>query len=194
MVRRKHSEEKGELLGEKYPPRERISLDDFLLYKSPIPIQHTYLWRMLYAQFYHGCCCCCGPGMYHPSFLGAGGSAPSPAPPAPSPAPPAPSPAPPPPNITVDFFDVQIRQFIVGGSFAVDANFEWRAMGAPNLNVSVQVKSSITFRNWTDVLSNQPPVDVGTWSVRGVPGERFHFRAVARDPAGNEAFSRIITI
>ena len=188
MDKRKRPAKKPELLGGKFPAREKIDLDDFLLHRSPIPIQYTLLWRVIYAQLHHaGCCCCCGHVDRSPIVL--------PGAPVPGLQPPvvAPAPAPQAPNITVDL-DVLIRQFIVGGSFAVEANFEWTATGAPGLKVFIQVKTNITFRNWTNVLSNQPPVDVGTWPVRGVPGERFHFRALATDPQGNDAYSRIITI
>lgn len=177
----------GEPLSVDLPSDERTDIADFLLYHSPVPIQFTPVWRVLQGWFCGCGCCCCGighPGVPHGAPpRSAGGGLPTSGGGAPAPA----------PSISVDL-DVLIRQFIVGGSVGVEASFEWQATGAPDLKVDVQVRTNITFPDWTNVLSDQAPVDVGSWPVRGVPGERFHFRAVARDAAGHRGYSRIITI
>ncbi len=92
-------------------------------------------------------------------------------------------------------FTTNIRQKIIPGrGYAVEANFRWRVTGGGSpLKVYIQVKSGITYKKWTNILSDQPSVDVGSWMVRGVPGEKFHFRAVARDSGGRVAYSRIIS-
>ena len=92
-------------------------------------------------------------------------------------------------------FTTRIRSLTIPGRGGLaEANFRWRAYGgASHLKIYVQVRSNVTYRKWTNVLSNQSPVDIGSWTVRGVPGERFHFRAVARDSRGRMAYSRIIS-
>ena len=55
--------------------------------------------------------------------------------------------------------------------------------------------SSITYRSWTPILSNQNPVYFESTTISAVQGERrFDFRIVAHDSAGNEWISNVITI
>jgi len=112
---------------------------------------------------------------------------------APAPAVPPP-PAQPDPNIQVQL-GVQIRSLVVGGNLYVEANFDWKALGAPGLIVDIQVKSSLSYPEWTDILTDLDAVDVATYQLQG-PYQTWHFRAVAQDPA-NPQFtyaSDIVTI
>jgi hypothetical protein len=75
-------------------------------------------------------------------------------------------------------------------------NLSWQATGGTGLRVKIMVKRPFRGPVWTEILSNQDPVDVATWDV--VPlfgGERtFHFKAVAVDSAGNKYDSNIQTV
>ena len=180
MKKEKTTSAQPELLQVKLPATKIIYLDD-LVRLLPIPVHRTSLWAVLFG---HSCCCSCCCSCGETAAHGQAVAAPAPSPTGPSS-----------PTVTVAF-NVSIRQFIIVGSgLAVEANFTWAATGAPGLTVNVQVKSSVTYANWTNILTNQPPVDLGTWPVSGVPGETFHFRAVAIDPQGNPAaYSQIVTI
>lgn len=181
MKTKKTASSHAERLQVKLPAGKIIYLED-LIRLLPISVQRTSLWEFLLGH--SGCRCCCSRG-------GAGSHSHASSAPVASPSAPT---GPASSNASVTF-TVSIRQFIVGSSLAVEANFNWAAIGAPGLTVNVQVKSGVTFTNWTNVLTSQPPVDIGTWPVSGVPRETFHFRAVAMDAQGNAAaYSQIITI
>lgn len=66
-------------------------------------------------------------------------------------------------------------------------NADWRAVGADELTVELQVDSQLTYRAWTTLLRDQPADHFATASLQVTQGERrFDFRIVARDNAGNE--------
>lgn len=113
-------------------------------------------------------------------------------------APPADSAAPadtaPAPNVNVTL-TAQIRSVTANGQLYVEGNFNWSATGASDLRVNVQIKTAVAYAAWTNLLSNQDPVDVGTAGISG-PDNRFNFRAVAyraSDPA-TVWYSPIVTI
>lgn len=167
-----HPTTSAELLRVKLPEREALDLEA-LFRLLPIPIHRTALWPYLRTLCGCDCCCnCCSCGG-HGGLAHHGPAAPAGA------------------TVTLN---VLIRQFILGGSLGVTADFNWAATGAPGLTVNIEVKSSVTFPAWTTILSGQPPVDLASWPVSGQPRETFHFRAVAIDSQGNRAaVSSIVT-
>ncbi|MCB9734884.1 MAG: hypothetical protein H6745_20040 [Deltaproteobacteria bacterium] len=98
------------------------------------------------------------------------------------------------PNVNVTL-TAQIRSVTANGQIYVEGNFTWSATGASDLRVDVQIKTQVSYPDWTNLLSNQAPVDVGTAGING-PDRRFNFRAVAyraSDPA-TKWYSAIVTI
>jgi len=179
-----HKSKSAEPLIVKLPEKEPLDLEE-LLRLLPIPIHRTSLWPYLRTLCGCGCncCCCCD------RDCGCHGSSGGPNPPA-SPAAPA-TPGATAASVTLN---VLIRQNLIGASLGVRADFNWVASGPPGLTVNIEVKSSVTYPVWTTILSGQPPVDLASWLVHGLPRETFHFRAVAMDSQGNRvAVSAIIT-
>jgi hypothetical protein len=88
-----------------------------------------------------------------------------------------------------------IRSVTANGQVFVEGNFTWSATGEPNLLVAVQIKNAVAYPDWTNLLSDQPPVDIGTAGIDG-PDQQFNFRAIAylaADPT-NFVVSTIVTI
>ncbi len=99
------------------------------------------------------------------------------------------------PDVTAELRSAQVRVVVVGGTYAAEVNADWRASGADDLTVDLQVKSQLTYRAWTPILRNQPADHFATASLQVTQGERrFDFRIVARDDAGHEWASEAITI
>lgn len=106
--------------------------------------------------------------------------------------PPEPEPLPPP---EVELRDARMFILVVGGTLSVSVEADWSATGRDDLTVDLQVLSSITYRAWTDIATDLPPVFFSDVSFPVTQGERrFDFRVVARDSAGNEWTSNVITI
>ncbi len=99
------------------------------------------------------------------------------------------------PDVTSELRSAQVRVVVVGATLAAEVNADWRATGADNLTVELQVKSQLTYRAWTPLLRNQPADHFATASLQVTQGERrFDFRIVARDGAGNEWPSEAIIV
>ncbi len=113
-----------------------------------------------------------------------------------APAPVASEPEPEPvPDVTAMLNDARVRIFIVGGSMSVSVEADWSATGADDLLVDLEVLSSITYRSWTTLLADQPPVYFEEANLPATQGERrFDFRIVAHDSQGNEWISNSITV
>ena len=99
------------------------------------------------------------------------------------------------PDVDATLNNALIRIFIVGGSMSVTVEADWSATGANDLLVDLEVLSSMTYRAWTPILTNQSPVYFEATTISAVQGERrFDFRIVAHDSAGNEWISNSITV
>ncbi len=94
---------------------------------------------------------------------------------------PSPStPTPTAPTTPIDVtLDVRLRIVVVNGQMVIEADCDWTATGAANLVVDVQMKSDLQ-PIWTDMLTDQPAVDVGSFIVYG-GRQDYHFRATAQD-------------
>jgi len=102
--------------------------------------------------------------------------------PAPTPTPPTPpTPSTPPaPSAPIDVtLDVRLRVVVANGQMLIEADCAWDARGGGDLVVDVQVKSDLA-PTWTDMLTDQPAVDVGSFLVQG-GRQDYHFRAVVQD-------------
>ena len=84
---------------------------------------------------------------------------------------------------------------------AIRVEFSWNASGSQGTTVDIQAmtldlkgKPCIPYAKWTNIITNQRPVGMAVWTLeRQVIGNRIRFQAIARDKAGNEAYSNIIT-
>ncbi|MFN3201133.1 MAG: hypothetical protein ACE366_22225 [Bradymonadia bacterium] len=113
-----------------------------------------------------------------------------------SPAPqPEPDPEPAIPDVEAELLGARIRVLVVGGSLSAEVEADWRAEGADDLLVDLQVKSQVTHLDWTTILADQAPVDFAFATLPVTQGERrFDFRVVAKDGDGNTWVSNSITI
>lgn len=99
------------------------------------------------------------------------------------------------PDVTATLNNALIRILIVGGSLTASVEADWTATGASDLMVDLEVLSSITYRAWTPLLTNQPASYFESTTFAVTQGERrFDFRIVAHDAAGNEWISNVFTV
>lgn|SRR5574341_431676 len=149
---------------------EKTSIDEIVLYKLPIPLQYTFLWKVLHSD----CCCCCG---MHGVSTPTQGTVDSKS------------------QVNVDFQIDGIKTYIVGGSIAgPELHCTWSVTGLSGLKVDIQVKSNFHYPNWYTLLADQPPSDSAYATFLARTGETFSFRALAKDPQGNTYPSRIISV
>jgi len=79
--------------------------------------------------------------------------------------------------------------------------FSWVANGGQGVVVDIQAQTldraqnpAPPFQKWTNIIANQRPVGVASWKMeRQVVGNTIRFQAVARDQAGNEAYSNVVS-
>lgn len=130
-----------------------------------------------------------------------GGGPDTPAPTSPTPTNPTPStptpsnPTPSAPLAPLDVtLDVRLRVVVVSGQMLIEADCDWQTTGGGDVVVDIQVKSDL-MPTWTDMLTDQPATDVGSFLVSG-GRQDYHFRAVAQDLVHPErvATSRIVSI
>jgi len=155
----------------------KISLDEYFIHYSPIPLRSTYLWHYIHSQ-----CCCCNCGC---------NTIPTTIPVAPVNT----------PTITpVRFSNFSCMAFtfaiLSSGQANARAQFTWSASGGTGITVEIQVKSTNgrTYPSWTSILTNQGASDIANWQVIASPGEALAFRAIARNSEGSEDISNICTI
>ncbi|MHB8576721.1 MAG: HlyD family secretion protein [Dehalococcoidia bacterium] len=88
-------------------------------------------------------------------------------------------------NIHFVFNKPEFSYVVVNGQYAGTFRFGWQVTGAPNLHVSVQVRSE-TY-DWSPVpgLQNRAPDGLAAWSYSPPPGTRLEFRLVTTDEQGN---------
>lgn len=159
---------------------DNVDLGEWLLHKAPLPV--AYYFRHQFVRYYGlcGCSCCCGHGhgLASSETLVTPASGPTTTP------------------VSVHLDNPMFQIGIFGGSIGAVVNLSWQATGGSGIRVKIMVKRPFFGPAWTEILSNQDPVDVGTWDVSPlIPGERtFHFKAVAVDSAGNEHDSNIQTV
>jgi|GEM_PF-2992130 len=97
-------------------------------------------------------------------------------------------------NATVTM-TAQLHSITANGSVFVEGNFTWNASGESDLRVDIEIKTQVSYPDWTALLSNQDPADVGSAEIHG-PDTRFNFRAVTYRASApdQKAYSDIITI
>lgn len=105
---------------------------------------------------------------------------------APAPASVAPAPAPAPAPVLSVTLGAKFYSLVVGGTSSVRGDFTWNATGSKAARVTVQMKSTQSM-TWTDILTDQPASDVGSYYLPTYVQQSFWFRAVAVDPAFPES-------
>jgi len=155
----------------------KISLDEYFISYSPIPLRSTYLWHYIHSQ----CCCCnCGCGSYQAPITVAPVDTPTRTP------------------VRFSNFSCMAFTFAIlsSGQANARAQFTWSASGGTGIKVEIQVKSTngSSYPTWTTILTNQAASDIANWQVVASPGEALAFRAIARNSEGSEDISNICTI
>jgi len=90
--------------------------------------------------------------------------------------------------VSIRLAPVRGVSIIVGGTFRTTLTLNWTSTNA-TAAVDLEVRSDGgTFRRFTKIATNQRASGTYDWNARGVPGEGFTFRAVAR-VNGRETFS-----
>ncbi|MBW1740048.1 MAG: hypothetical protein JRJ42_02805 [Deltaproteobacteria bacterium] len=168
-----------------------INFDDIIL-NCPVPFEHTRAGREVLKRLGHGGCCCCCCCCCHDT-----GKAPAESPTTESR-----------PSVTLDVtWELKVN---VGDAYTpssvlimeIDAEFSWNATGSQGVTVDIQATTldlsgnpTAPFPTWTDIITNQRPVGIARWHMeRQVIGNTIRFQARAKDQAGNEAYSNVISV
>ena len=92
-----------------------------------------------------------------------------------------PEPAPMAPAMSVEL-ETRIYTLVVGGSAGAQAEFSWTTSGSDDALVHIEMKTSVTNPDWTPILADLPPSDVGERYGLPLVRQTMWFRAVATHP------------